>query len=105
MHVKLKVTPWKDDHATTLEDCVVLLVRGIEIGGEELRARGVSISLEGSSAEETGEGEICDFLSLGIQGMQQEQFDRLGFDQRTFESTPENAGIIVSDLEIEFVDA
>ena len=107
MNVKFRVTPWDEDHATTVEDCAVLLVRGIEIDGEELLALGATLSLEGSEVpiEEGGiePGPITDFLSLQVRGMQEAQFERLGPEQLAHGSTPDDAGLFVSSLEIEIV--
>ena len=115
MHVKLKVTPWVGDQATTLEagDGAVLLSRGIEIGGEPVRARTATITLEssqfrdhseiGSDGYLVGEGELLDFVKLELTGISPEAFDRLDPDDYTLGSTAERVGIIVSSFEVAYV--
>ena len=103
MNIKIKVTPWREDHATTLEDSAVLLVRGIELDGKELLASSVTISLEGRNGAFFDQRTIGDFLCLQVRGMDDEQFEQLGFDERTFGSTAAEVGVIVSNLEIELV--
>jgi hypothetical protein len=89
MHVKLIVTPWKEDSATTPEDALALFCRGIEVDGEKLEAGKATI------------GSLGEFLVLEVLDISPEYFASLSKDNYTLGSSEAKTGLVITNLEVE----
>jgi hypothetical protein len=99
VNLRLKVTPWKNDHATTLEaaDATILLCRGIEADGKEVFGKSATITLHADFA-----GKMQDFIALRLEGAE-EMWTSLDLDDVILGSTPDDFRVIVTSLELEYV--